>query len=64
MKTHNLLLLVDDHPITIDAYINILSDLKTQIIPKHFTTAFSCQDAYNKIRDRNELQANIRRSLH
>jgi hypothetical protein len=49
MTTHYLLLLVDDHPITIDAYINILSRLENATIPKHFTTAFSCQ-VYNKIK--------------
>jgi DNA-binding NarL/FixJ family response regulator len=58
MKTHNLLL-VDDHPITIDAYINILSRLENATIPKHFTTAFSCQEAYNKIRDRNHSQLTL-----
>lgn len=58
MKTHNLLL-VDDHPITIDAYINILSRLENSNIPKHFTTAYSCQDAYIKIMERYELQETL-----
>ncbi|QZK91352.1 response regulator transcription factor [Flavobacterium sp. CHNK8] len=58
MKTHNLLL-VDDHPITIDAYINILSRLENPTIPKHFTTAYSCQDAYIKIMERYELQETL-----
>ena len=53
MKTHNLLL-VDDHPITIDAYINILSKLENATTTKHFTTAFSCQEAYIKIIEKSQ----------
>ncbi len=55
MTTHNLFL-VDDHPITIDAYINILSRLENSKTPKHFTTAFSCQEAYTKIVERSQSQ--------
>lgn len=58
MKTHNLLL-VDDHPITIDAYINILSKLENATTTKHFTTAFSCQEAYIKIIDKHRSQQSL-----
>jgi len=48
MGTPNLLL-VDDHPITIDGYITILSNHDAAI---DFTTANSCQEAYLKITER------------
>lgn len=48
MGTSNLLL-VDDHPITIDGYVNILSNHDAAI---DFTTANSCQEAYLKITER------------
>ncbi len=48
MGTPNLLL-VDDHPITIDGYITILSNQDAAI---DFTTANSCQEAYLKITER------------
>lgn len=47
LKTH--LLLVDDHPITIDGYISILYKLEKPSFLLDYTTAFSCQDAYIKI---------------
>ncbi len=40
-------LLVDDHPITIDGYMNILTNHNDTFID--FTTAFSCEEAYVKI---------------
>jgi DNA-binding NarL/FixJ family response regulator len=40
-------LLVDDHPITIDGYMNILTNHNETFI--NFTTAFSCEEAYVKI---------------
>lgn len=48
MGTPNLLL-VDDHPITIEGYINILTNHDPTI---DFTTANSCQEAYLKITER------------
>ena len=48
MGTPNLLL-VDDHPMTIDGYISILSNHDPTI---DFTTANSCQEAYLKITER------------
>ncbi|MGL2987760.1 response regulator [Flavobacterium sp. RSSA_27] len=43
------LLLIDDHPIIIDSYSNILSNHDAAI---DFTTANSCHDAYLKITER------------
>jgi DNA-binding NarL/FixJ family response regulator len=40
-------LLVDDHPITVDGYMNILTNHNDTFID--FTTAFSCEEAYVKI---------------
>lgn len=45
--TRSKLLLVDDHPITIDGYVNILTNNNDATID--FTTAFSCEEAYLKI---------------
>ena len=43
------LLLVDDHPMTIDSYINLLSDEKNKDLQLNFITANSCESAYLKI---------------
>lgn len=43
------ILLIDDHPITIDAYINILSMQENSEAVIEFTTAYSCREAYKKI---------------
>lgn len=51
MTTQNLLL-VDDHPITVDGYVNILSTNKDHDTLIDFTTAYSCEEAYIKITKR------------
>lgn len=51
MTTQNLLL-VDDHPITIDGYVNILTTNKDHDTLIDFTTAYSCEEAYIKITKR------------
>ena len=43
------IILIDDHPITIDAYINILSMQENNEAVIEFTTAYSCREAYKKI---------------
>jgi DNA-binding NarL/FixJ family response regulator len=43
------ILLVDDHPITLDGYISILSNTTNITQPINFTTAYSCNEAYLKI---------------
>ena len=48
MTTPNVLL-VDDHPMVIDNYINVLSNHDAAT---GFTTAYSCQEAYLKITER------------
>ena len=46
------ILLVDDHPITIDGYVNILHNQKHYHTPIDFTKAYSCEEAYLKITKR------------
>jgi len=43
------ILLIDDHPITVDAYITILSKQENSEAVIDFTTAYSCREAYKKI---------------
>ena len=50
------LLLIDDHPIIIDSYSNILSNHDAAI---DFTTANSCHEAYLKITERYVSQKKI-----
>jgi DNA-binding NarL/FixJ family response regulator len=50
------LLLVDDHPIAIDGYVNILSNHKNLSSSIDFTTAYSCHEAFLKITERYQSQ--------
>jgi DNA-binding NarL/FixJ family response regulator len=43
------ILLIDDHPITVDAYITILSKQENSEAVIEFTTAYSCREAHKKI---------------
>lgn len=43
------ILIVDDHPMTVDSYINLLSDGDFQKIEPSFIKSYNCEDAYNKI---------------
>jgi DNA-binding NarL/FixJ family response regulator len=49
MKNSNTILVVDDHPMTVDSYINLLSDVEILQNETHFIKSFSSQDAFNKI---------------
>lgn len=42
-------LIVDDHPMTVDSYINLLSDHDFQKKEPRFIKSYNCEDAYNKI---------------
>ncbi|MBF4470614.1 hypothetical protein [Flavobacterium sp. HJJ] len=50
------LLLVDDHPMTVDGYVSILSKLESNDFLIDATTAFSCKDAYIKIINAYKIQ--------
>ena len=43
------ILIVDDHPMTVDSYINLLSDADFQKNEPNFIKSYNCEDAYNKI---------------
>jgi DNA-binding NarL/FixJ family response regulator len=48
MKSLNILI-VDDHPMTVDSYTNLLSDNDFQKNTPIFIKSYNCQDAYDKI---------------
>jgi DNA-binding NarL/FixJ family response regulator len=50
------LFLVDDHPIIIDGYSNILATTKTDDTTISLTAAYSCEQAYFKIIERHQAQ--------
>ena len=43
------ILIVDDHPMTVDGYINVLSDEHFEGYQLNFTKALNCEEAYNLI---------------
>ncbi|KLT68148.1 response regulator [Flavobacterium sp. ABG] len=43
------ILIVDDHPMTVDSYINLLSYSSLQEKNLHFIKSYNCEEAYNKI---------------
>jgi DNA-binding NarL/FixJ family response regulator len=43
------ILIVDDHPMTVDSYSNLLSLNNFQENTPNFIKSYNCQDAYNKI---------------
>lgn len=43
------ILIVDDHPMTVDSYINLLSENNYQNKTPDFIKSYNCEDAYNKI---------------
>ncbi|SHL03748.1 response regulator [Flavobacterium chilense] len=43
------ILIVDDHPMTVDSYVNLLSDTEFQENLPTFIKSHNCEDAYNKI---------------
>ncbi len=49
MKNNTTILVVDDHPMTVDSYINLLSDIESLQEDTHFIKSFSGQDAFHKI---------------
>lgn len=49
MNINLTILIVDDHPMTVDSYLNLLSDTDFQKIQPSFIKSYNCEDAYNKI---------------
>lgn len=48
MKKLNILI-VDDHPMTVDSYINLLSDTEFHKNTPKFIKGYNCKDAYDQI---------------
>jgi DNA-binding NarL/FixJ family response regulator len=48
MKKLNILI-VDDHPMTVDSYINLLSATEFHINTPKFIKGYNCQDAYDQL---------------
>lgn len=44
-----IILIVDDHPMTVDSYSNLLSNNDFQKNTPNFVKSYNCQDAYNQI---------------
>ena len=49
MNTPLTILIVDDHPMTVEGYSNLLSVSNFQENTSQFVKCYNCQDAYNKI---------------
>ncbi len=49
MNTPLTILIVDDHPMTVDSYSNLLSVRDFQENTPDFIRSYNCEDAYNKI---------------
>ncbi|WP_428232501.1 response regulator [Flavobacterium sp.] len=43
------ILIVDDHPMTVDSYVNLLSDEYFTTVEPFFNTSYNCETAYKKI---------------
>jgi DNA-binding NarL/FixJ family response regulator len=43
------ILIVDDHPMTVDGYVNLLSNIDYPSDEPTFVKSYNCEDAYNKI---------------
>ncbi len=53
------ILIVDDHPMTVDGYVNLLSEYGFENATPHFIKAYNCEEAYNKINTQNAIDQPI-----
>jgi DNA-binding NarL/FixJ family response regulator len=53
------ILIVDDHPMTVDSYTNLLSVRNFQEKTPNFIKSYTCEDAYNKILLNQKQSTNI-----
>jgi DNA-binding NarL/FixJ family response regulator len=53
------ILIVDDHPMTVDSYINLLSDSSFKKTETDFITCYNSEDAYHKINRYQKQKINI-----
>ncbi|MCR5861513.1 response regulator [Flavobacterium sp. J372] len=59
MREELNILIVDDHPMTVNGYINVLSDEEFEGYELKFTKALDCEQAYKLIMDDNRAPFNI-----
>ena len=59
MNTSFNILIVDDHPMTVDSYINLLCGNDFQKKELSFIKSYTCEDAYSKINFQLKQNANI-----
>lgn len=59
MREELNILIVDDHPMTVNGYINVLSDEEFEGYELKFTKALDCEQAYKFIMDDNRAPFNI-----
>lgn len=53
------ILIVDDHPMTVAAYVNLLAELKFGETTTEFLSAYNCEQAFKTINIQNALQKPI-----
>lgn len=53
------ILIVDDHPMTVDSYINLLLDSSFKKAETNFITSYNSEDAYHKINSYHKQNSNI-----
>lgn len=58
-----IILIVDDHPMTVAAYVNLLTQVGFGEEPIEFLTAFTCEEAYNCINIQSSLGKLINMAL-
>lgn len=59
MREELNILIVDDHPMTVNGYINVLSEEDFEKYELKFTKALDCEQAYKLITDENRSPFNI-----
>jgi DNA-binding NarL/FixJ family response regulator len=57
------ILIVDDHPMIVDGYIKLLSEIDFKKNKPNFVKSYNCEDAYNKVFLNLKRQVNINLAL-
>ena len=50
------ILIVDDHPMTVAAYVNLLSEVDFGDLPPEFLTAYTCEQAYQILKSEKDSE--------
>lgn len=59
MKRALNILIVDDHPMTVDSYMNLLLELELQVFTPNFIKCYNCKEAYDAILFHSKQNINI-----